>query len=107
MLGKRHDVAVTFWTEHKPGPGTSPDYWIASTDFAPRAAEDVTEELVQQAVDIVDGWYNEGRIDWEDVFDRLEKHTLDNGQGIDLGEDLGSPALKTLQRRVRAARKEH
>ncbi|MFD8654965.1 hypothetical protein [Streptomyces mirabilis] len=34
MLGKRHDVAVTGWTAHRPGPGTSPDYW---------AAEGVTE----------------------------------------------------------------
>lgn len=76
-------------------------------DYAPRTAEDVTDELVQQTVDIVDGWYNEGRIDWEDVWDRLEKRTLDDGRGIDLGEDLGSPALTTLKLRVRAARRDH
>jgi hypothetical protein len=76
-------------------------------DYAPHAAEDVTDELVQLTVDIVDGWYNEGRIDWEDVWDRLEKRTLDDGRGIDLGGDLGSPALTALKRRVRAARKEH
>ena len=43
----------------------------------------------------------------EDVFDRLERRMLDDGRGIDLGEDLGSPALVTLKRRVRAARREH
>lgn len=75
-------------------------------DYAPRTAEDVTGELVQAAVDIVDGWYPEGRVDWEDVFDRLEGRTLEDGRGIDLGEDLGSPALVTLKRRVRAARRE-
>jgi hypothetical protein len=76
-------------------------------DYAPRTAEDVTDDLVQRAVDIVDGWYDEGRIDWENVYDRLEKQTLDDGRGIDLGEDLGSPALVALKRRVRAARKDH
>jgi hypothetical protein len=76
-------------------------------DFAPRAAADVTDELVQQALGIVEGWYDEGPIDWEDVWDRLERRVLDDGRGIDLGEDLGSPALKALQRRVRAARKEN
>jgi len=62
---------------------------------------------VQQAVDIVDGWYPEGRIDWADVYDRLERRTLDDGRGINLGTDLGSPALTALKRRVRAARREH
>lgn len=76
-------------------------------DYAPRTADDVTEELVQQAVDVVDGWYAERRIDWEDVYDRLEKHTLEDGRGIDLGGDLGSPALVALKRRVREARKEN
>ena len=60
-----------------------------------------------RAVDIVDGGYNEGRIDWEDVWDRLEKQTLDDGRGIDLGTDLLSPALTALKRRVRAARRDH
>ncbi|MFD8648675.1 hypothetical protein [Streptomyces mirabilis] len=76
-------------------------------DYAPRAAADVTDELVQMTVSIVDGWYNEGDVDWENVWDRLEKQTLDDGRGIDLGENLGSAALRALQRRVRAARKEH
>lgn len=76
-------------------------------DYAPRTAEDVTDELVQQAVEIVDGWYNEGRIDWENVWDRMEKQTLEDGRGIDLGDDLGSPALVALKRRVREARRDH
>lgn len=78
-----------------------------TADYTPVTAEDVTDELVQQTVDIVDGWYPEGRIDWGDVFDRLERRTLDDGRGIDLGTDLGSPALTALKRRVREARKEH
>ena len=76
-------------------------------DYAPRTAEDITDDLVQRAVDIVDGWYDEGRIDWADVYDRLEKQTLDDGRGIDLGEDLGSPALTVLKNRVRKARREY
>lgn len=76
-------------------------------DYAPRTADDVTDELVRIAVDIVDGWYSEGRIDWEDVFDRIERSPLDDGREIDLGTDLGSAALTALKRRVRAARKDH
>lgn len=77
------------------------------TDYTPTTAADITDELVQQAADIVDGWYPDGRIDWEDIYDRLERRTLDDGRGIDLGTDLGSPALTALKRRVRAARRDH
>lgn len=81
---------------------------MTASDYAPRAADDVTPELVDMTVSIVDGWYADGRIDWEDVYDRLERGAgLADGRRIDLGEDLASPALKTLQRRVRAARRDH
>ncbi|MFE6000232.1 hypothetical protein ACFQ6C_25785 [Streptomyces sp. NPDC056454] len=77
-------------------------------DYAPATADDVTDELVQITVDIVDGWYPEGRIDWEDVYDRIERGGgLDDGRRIDMGTDLASPALTALKRRVRAARRDH
>ncbi|WP_133169183.1 hypothetical protein, partial [Streptomyces sp. MH60] len=33
-------------------------------DYAPRTADDVTTELVNMTVSIVDGWYADTRIDW-------------------------------------------
>ncbi|MFI6495997.1 hypothetical protein [Nonomuraea typhae] len=63
---------------------------------------EVTDELVEAAYEIVDGWYQTGQIDWEDVWDRLERQIDD----LDLGTDLGSPELKELKRRVLKMRKE-
>lgn len=65
-------------------------------------AFEVTDELVEAAYEIVDGWYQEGRIDWEDVWDRLERQTKD----LDLGTDLNSPELRELKKRVLKMRRE-
>jgi hypothetical protein len=70
-------------------------------DFEVRTAEDVTDEVLEIVQGIVEGWYDEGRIDWEDVWDRMEKSVLDDGRGIDMGEDLGSPAIKKIKSEIR------
>jgi hypothetical protein len=72
-----------------------------ANDFEPRSEEDVTEELLEIVQGIVEGWYDEGRIDWEDVWDRMDKSVLDDGRGIDMGEDLGSPAIKKIKSEIR------
>jgi hypothetical protein len=75
---------------------------VVANDFEVRTAEDVTDEVLELVKGIVEGWYDEGRIDWEDVFERLEyKRTLDDGRGIDLGEDLNSPAIKKIKSEIR------
>lgn len=73
----------------------------ATEDFEVRTEEDVTEEILEIAQGIVEGWYNEGRIDWGDVWDRMEKRTLEDGRGIDMGSDLGSPAITKIKREIR------
>lgn len=70
-------------------------------NFEVRTAGDVTPEILEIVRGIVEGWYNEGRIDWEDVWDRVEKSQLDTGQGIDMGTDLLSPAIKEIQKKIR------
>jgi hypothetical protein len=70
-------------------------------DFEVRTAEDVTDEVLEIVQGIVEGWYDEGRIDWEDVWDRMEKSVLDDGRGIDMGDDLGSPAIKKIKSEIR------
>jgi hypothetical protein len=72
-----------------------------SNDFEVRTAEDVTDEVLEIVQGIVEGWYDEGRIDWEDVWDRVEKSVLDDGRGIDMGSDLGSPAILKIKKEIR------
>lgn len=59
----------------------------------------VTDEMVQDALAVVDGWFRGGddRIEWETVWDRLE------GWGYDMGDELDSPGMRKVQREVRKA----
>lgn len=59
------------------------------------SADDVTEQDIIDALEIVDGWYSEGPIDWEDVWDRLER------TGVDMGNEWNSGAMRKIKREVR------
>lgn len=66
----------------------------------------VTREVVQVACEIVDGWYpSQGhspqRIDWMDVWDRLDGTELADGSVLDLGDNLLDPSLQELKRAVK------
>lgn len=61
------------------------------------AAKDVTQDLLDEAFSIVEGWYSDTRIDWEDVWDRMERYS-----DLDLGPQIDSPAMRKMQRYVRA-----
>lgn len=74
--------------------------WTSIHDY-----EDVSDEILNMAHRIVDGWYSEIRIDWADFWDRLEGSFLNDGTRLDLGTDLDSPALKRIKRAVRDYRK--
>ena len=69
----------------------------------------VTDEIVQHAVDIVDRWYTSKRVDWSDVWNRLDGIKLGNGLNLDLdlGDNLVSPGLKKLRDAVVRARREN
>lgn len=70
------------------------------------AAEDVTDEVMDAARSVVDGWYAaDDRIDWEDVWERLDGTELDNGTKIDMGNSLISPAIDLIKKRIRAERR--
>ena len=70
------------------------------------AVEDVTDEIIELVNGVVEGWYSEGRIDWSDVWDRVEGAELEDGTELDLGTDLGSPALNKLKREILKLRKQ-
>ena len=71
---------------------------------SPKTAEDVTEEMVDLVRNILDGWYQDTRINWGDVWDRAEGTELADGTRLDMGTDLMSPALKEIKRQIRADR---
>lgn len=69
---------------------------------SPVAADDITDEIVQIGVDVVNSWYAEGRIDWENVLDRTEGTELADGTELDWGTDTSTPAIAAFKRRVRS-----
>jgi len=77
---------------------TNPADW-----FALREADQVTEEIVDATVQIVDGWYQASAVDWTDVWDRLDGIELKDGRRLDLGGTSFSPALRELRRRAKQA----
>ncbi|MFH9731943.1 hypothetical protein [Streptomyces sp. NPDC017260] len=74
-------------------------------DYEVRTAEDVTPEVIEIIQGIVEGWYDSGRIDWEDVWDRAEKQQLEDGRELDFGSDLASLAQEKIKKEIRAWRK--
>lgn len=67
-------------------------------------AEDVTDEVMESAFAVVDGWYQNSRIDWEDVLDRVEYRGLEDGRALDFGDSLDSQAIRRIKYLVRKAR---
>ncbi|MEV8399163.1 hypothetical protein [Streptomyces niveus] len=74
-------------------------------DCEVRTAEDVTPEVIEIIQGIVEGWYDEGPIDWENVWDRADKKQLDDGRELDFGEELDSPAQRKIKKEIRAWRR--
>lgn len=75
----------------------------AEPEYTPTEAADITDEVVDMAVELVDGFYQNRKTDWEDVLYRLERQTLSDGRGIDFGEQDNTPAIRCLKRRVNKA----
>jgi hypothetical protein len=70
------------------------------------AEADVTDEIVEMAWSYVEGWYLDKPIDWEDVFERMERSTLADGRTPDLGPQVDTPAMRLIKKRVRAMKAE-
>ncbi len=63
-------------------------------------AGQVTDEVMNAARSIADGWYPEGSIDWEDVWDRVDGASLDDGSRVHLGDSTATPAFKLIKRTI-------
>jgi hypothetical protein len=76
------------------------EYW------SPTAADELTEEIIDAAYEIGEGWYPDTRIDWDDLIDRLDRQGIErDGKELDLGEDMLSPFIVKLKREVNKRRR--
>lgn len=69
------------------------------------SASDVTEEIMEVARGVVDGWYGEGRIDWEDVWDRMDGTLLEDGTTLDMGNEDDTPAMRKIKKAINQERR--
>lgn len=65
-------------------------------------AADVTPEVLDDAAEILDGWFsNDEWIDWEDFIDRLAKRGSHSTPPYDF-EEYDNPAVSKIKRHVRS-----
>ena len=69
-------------------------------------ADQVTDEILDMAEDTFSGWFdNDEPIDWE-----WEKYgfwsRMESDHGIDLGDQNDTPAMRKIQKHVRAYRRQ-
>lgn len=76
--------------------------------FPVTEAAHVTEEILNLADDYADMSADDrGRIDWEDLVDRLDGLQPDATLwAIDMGNESDSPAIRAIQREIRKRRRE-
>ena len=67
-----------------------------------REAKDVTPEVMAIAEYATE--FYEDRIEWEDVWDRMDGSTLADGSVLDMGGSSDSAAMRTIKRRINASR---
>lgn len=85
---------------------TSKDMYGAEVTWvAPESAADVSDEILDFAVETTDAWFPEGPIDWESVWDRMEGYILLDKTSLSMGDKLDTPAMRKIQRVVREQRR--
>ncbi|MCX5201493.1 hypothetical protein OG897_08510 [Streptomyces sp. NBC_00237] len=74
------------------------------TDYTPTTAAEITEEIVDAAYEIADGWFQGKRINWERLLYRLDGMELADGRRLYMPEDLTHPANEALKKAVNKMR---
>ena len=73
---------------------------VINEDTTPRDYPPTTMFLlIERVAEIVDGWYAERRIDWEDVWDRLESQGVTNHIEVEINS-IDSPLQRHLKKYV-------
>lgn len=97
------------YTEFTPDPGPkglprSPRLLVEITEAA-----DVTEEVLECAEDVYDGWFaDRDHVDWDEFWDRLDGYTLKEHENreMDMGTETNSPAMRKIKRHIRRIARE-
>lgn len=69
-------------------------------------AADVTEAILKSVWSVVEGWYLDGPIEWDDVLSRVERSPEADGRYLDFGRLEDSPALRLIKRTIRQWKRE-
>jgi hypothetical protein len=87
---------------------TTKDYYGNDVTLSvPESAADVTDTILEFAVETADLYFPEGKIEWEDVWDRMEGNLiLANGSTLSMGNELDTPAMLKIKRYVNKVRRE-
>lgn len=75
------------------------EIWIV-----PETAADVTDEILEYALDTTENWFPDMPIEWESVWDRMEGYEFPNGKKLSWGDEFDTAAMKKVQRYVRKIR---
>lgn len=67
--------------------------------------DEIMGELKDHAFTIADGWYADGRIDWENVFDRMDDSEMLDGRRLEM-TTLYGPVIDAIKAHVRKVRRE-
>lgn len=68
---------------------------------------DLTEEILRAAEDVHDAYFaDDKRVDWEDLWDRLDGYRLDDNTRLDLPDQLDSPVFTALKKHLKQHRRE-
>lgn len=71
----------------------------------PKTADEARRADVIASLESALEWQdNEPRVDWEEVWDRMEGDTLSDGTRLALPSNLSSPVFRALQKQGRAFR---
>lgn len=62
--------------------------------------QDVTDDVLETVWDVIEGWYLDDPIDWEDVLDRA-----DNAEW-EFGDQWDDPVITYVQREMRRRKRE-
>ncbi|MFJ2783693.1 MULTISPECIES: hypothetical protein [unclassified Streptomyces] len=76
-----------------------------SQEFTPHRADEVTEEIIELTLEIADSFYAESRIDWDDVFYRLDGTELADGRELWMPTDWLAPSIAAIKKAVNKARR--
>lgn len=79
--------------------------YVCNGVFRMVEAADVTDEVIEYTVELVDAEYGDSPIDWQHIVDdRLDGMYLADNRTLNLGDQYDTPAIRKVQREVRKIR---